>query len=270
MVGLGVAGNGSGLRLQNGQVTESGQAMHRGLIIKTEKLALLNIIGSWLLSFTFAYYLTDAFSIALFFSMLAATLPPLVIRRRRELEISKLEALWPELLDHLVSGIQSGLSIAQTISGLASRGPDKTKAFFSQCEKQLRSGEELRAVIRRIKGHFANATCDQVCEVLEFSLTAGSREISTTLRTLSGYVRTNLALREEINAKQEWIRNSAILAAIAPWLLLLLLSTQSSTVQAYSDSAGVVVLACGAAATVIAYFWMKRVGRLALTPRVFI
>ena len=244
--------------------------MKSRLRVKTGKVLLLNIFGSVLLSFTFAFYLTGAFAIAFFFSMLAATLPSLIIRRRRELEISKLEALWPELLDHLVSGIQSGLSIAQTIAGLATRGPDRTKEFFNMCEGELRSGTELRDVIRQIKDHFANSTCDQVCEVLEFSLSAGSREISTTLRTLSGYVRSNLALREEIKAKQEWIRNSAILAAIAPWLLLILLSRQSSTVQAYSDSAGVVVLACGAAATVIAYFWMKRVGRLSITPRVFI
>jgi tight adherence protein B len=244
--------------------------MGRGNFGRVKNLPIFNICGTAMVAFTFALFLTGALSIAFFFSTLAATIPSLVIRRKRELEIAKLELLWPELLDHLVSGIQAGLSVAQTLSGLATRGPARTKTFFAECEKKMRSGAEVREILRYMKAHFENATCDQVCEVLDFSLSVGSREIATTLRTLSAYVRTNLALREEIKAKQEWIRNSAILAAIAPWLLLLLLSTQASTVKAYSEPSGIFVLAIGAASTVAAYFWMKRVGAITFTPRVYL
>lgn len=229
----------------------------------------VNLLGSALISFIFALYLTGSMSIAIFFSLLASTIPSLLIRRRREIEIAQMEFLWPEILDHLISGIQSGLSVAQTIAGLATRGPEKTRVFFGSCENELRSGSDVRAVLQLIKRRFENPTCDQVCEVLDFSLSSGSRQISTTLRTLSGYVRSNLALREELKAKQEWIRNSAVLAAIAPWLLLLLLSTQASTVRAYSDGSGVAVLTVGATSTIFAYFWMKRVGKVEQTPRIF-
>ena len=235
----------------------------------SKDFSVVNIIGAMLVAFIFSYFLTGSMTIAFFFALLSATLPTLFIRHKREVEIAQLEMLWPELLDHIISGIQSGMSVAQTISDLSIRGPVKTKSFYLECSKLLNNGSDVREIFSLMKAHFESSTCDQVCEVLEFSLSAGSREISTTLRTLSGYIRTNLGLREEIKAKQDWIRNSAILAAVAPWLLLLLLSTKSSTVQAYSTSSGVAVLSIGAGSTIGGYFWMKRVGRVPATPRVF-
>ena len=255
--------------IQNRKSRQAAKGYQKSALAEDKRGILLNIAGAFLLAFIFSIFLTGSATIAFFFSILAATLPSLVIKRRRELEIAKLESQWPEILDHLVSGIQSGLSVAQTISALSTRGPEKTKELFLECQRELKAGRDLRAIFPTIKAYFENATCDQVCEVLEFSLSSGSREISTTLRTLSSHVRANLALREEIKAKQEWIRNSAILAAVAPWLLLLLLSTQSSTVSAYSNSPGISILALGAALTVVAYFWMKRVGKISYTPRVF-
>ena len=89
------------------------------------------------------------------------------------------------------------------------------------------------------------------------------------MRTLASHIRSDLALRNEIRAKHGWIKNAAILAGIAPWILLVILSTQSSTRSAYSTKGGVAVLIFGILLTLIAYFWMERVGRLDMNPRVF-
>ena len=105
---------------------------------------------------------------------------------------------------------------------------------------------------------------------MDFARTSGSRDSSLTLRTLATYIRSDLALRNEISAKHGWIRNAAILAGLAPWLLLTILSTQRSTVRAFSSPAGIAVLVVGVVLTLIAYFWMERVGRISTTPRIFI
>jgi tight adherence protein B len=78
-----------------------------------------------------------------------------------------------------------------------------------------------------------------------------------------------LALRAEIQAKHSWVKNSAALAAIAPWILLLLLATQPNTLQAYTSGSGFAILITGAVLTVVAYFWMEKVGKLSETPRIF-
>jgi hypothetical protein len=83
------------------------------------------------------------------------------------------------------------------------------------------------------------------------------------------FIRQDLALRKEIEVKHGWIKNSAHLSAAAPWLLLLLLSTQPATVTAYSTATGVVILISGIFMTAIAYFWMNKLGALPKPPRVF-
>jgi tight adherence protein B len=79
-----------------------------------------------------------------------------------------------------------------------------------------------------------------------------------------------LALRREIEVKHGWIKNSAHLSAAAPWILLLLLSTQPSTAAAYSTPTGAMILIAGLVMTGVAYIWMNRLGRLPQTPRVFL
>jgi tight adherence protein B len=86
---------------------------------------------------------------------------------------------------------------------------------------------------------------------------------------LGNFIREDLALRREISIKQNWIKNSAHLSAGAPWILLLLLSTQSSTVEAFSNTSGIMILFLGLLMTSVAYLWMNRLGRIPQQTRIF-
>ena len=56
--------------------------------------------------------------------------------------------------------------------------------------------------------------------------------------------------------------SAARLAVAAPWVVLLLLATQSTTLAAYDSPAGSAILLCGGAVCVVAYRVMLRIGRL--------
>jgi tight adherence protein B len=62
--------------------------------------------------------------------------------------------------------------------------------------------------------------------------------------------------------------NAARLAVAAPWLVLLLLGTQSETLRAYDTAGGSLLLAIGAAVCVVAYRVMLHIGRLPEEQRV--
>lgn len=62
--------------------------------------------------------------------------------------------------------------------------------------------------------------------------------------------------------------NAARLAVAAPWVVLLLLGTQSTTLQAYNTAGGTVVLVVGAVVCFAAYRIMLRIGRLPAEARV--
>ena len=214
--------------------------------------------------------MTRSIVIALSFGCLAAGIAFVTVRTKNHLNEAALIAAWPEVIDHLMSGIQSGLSLTESLAGLSTRGPELLRPAFTQFKASLYGNGDLTQAIEQLKSKFSHHGSDQIFEALIISKSLGGSELLQILRTLGDFLRQDLALRREIDVKHGWIKNSAHLSAAAPWILLLLLSTQPSTAAAYSTTTGALILAAGLVMTAIAYIWMNRLGRLPQTPRVFI
>ena len=214
--------------------------------------------------------MTRSIVIALAFGALAAGISFVTVRTKSHINEAALIAAWPEVIDHLMSGIQSGLSLTESLAGLATRGPEIVRPAFVQFRATLYGSGDLTVAIDELKSMFSHHGSDQIFEALLISKTLGGSELLQILRTLGDFLRQDLALRREIDVKHGWIKNSAHISAAAPWILLLLLSTQPSTAKAYSTPTGAVILIAGLVMTAIAYLWMNRLGRLPQTPRVFV
>lgn len=214
--------------------------------------------------------MTRSIVIALAFGALAAGISFVTVRTKSHINEAALIAAWPEVIDHLMSGIQSGLSLTESLAGLSTRGPEILRPAFVQFRTTLYGSGDLTVAINELKSMFSHHGSDQIFEALLISKTLGGSELLQILRTLGDFLRQDLALRREIDVKHGWIKNSAHISAAAPWILLLLLSTQPSTAKAYSTPTGAVILIAGLVMTAIAYLWMNRLGRLPQTPRVFV
>ena len=212
---------------------------------------------------------TGAVSIALAFGTLVVGISYITLRSKNLHNEWALVAAWPEVIDHLMSGIQSGLSLTESLAGLATRGPEILRPAFIDFRTSLYRHGDVGEAINELKDLFHHHGSDQIFEALLISKTLGGSELLAILRTLGDFLRQDLALRREIEVKHGWIKNSAHLSAAAPWILLLLLSTQPSTAAAYSTPTGSAILVAGLVMTALAYLWMNRLGRLPQTPRVF-
>jgi tight adherence protein B len=175
----------------------------------------------------------------------------------------------PEIIDHIISGTQSGLSLSESLASLAQRGPEISRGIFKDFEVSIKEGKRFEEAVEIIQNQFSLRSADQLFEALLFARVLGGSELINLLRELGNFTREDLTLRREIEAKQGWIRNSAHLSAGAPWFLLLLLSMQPSTASAFSSMAGIFVLVLGMALTLTAYFWMGYLGRIPQSPRIF-
>lgn len=179
------------------------------------------------------------------------------------------DEVWPEVIDHLISGIQSGMSLTESFLGLAERGPLPLRPIIKSAGKELARHGDFEITLNDLKAAISSPSSDQICEAISLSRTLGGSELIYVLRTLGEFLRTELATKREIEVKHGWIKNSAHLSAIAPWLLLLLLSTQRSTSEAFSTPTGIAILMGAVAATCVAYIWMNLLARLPKPPRVF-
>ncbi len=213
--------------------------------------------------------LTKSLTIALAFGVLVGGATFVTLKTKSAHSESLLVAAWPEVIDHLMSGIQSGLSLSESLVGLATRGPELLRPAFTEFRNSLFRNGDLELAIEDLKSLFQHHGSDQIFEALLISKALGGSELLSILRTLGDFLRQDLALRREIEVKHGWIKNSAHMSAVAPWILLLLLSTQPSTAIAFSTPTGVMILITGLCMTAIAYLWMNRLGRLPQTPRVF-
>jgi tight adherence protein B len=223
----------------------------------------------FLIGFFVARTIMGSTLLALPFAGATAYLPYFFTQLKAEKARNDLALLWPEIVDLIISGLRSGLPLAETIIQLGYRGPEQSRDIFQKCEEVLRNRGDFSTVFLLMKDGFADPLADQVCEVLDFARSSGSSDISTTLRTLGDHIRADLAVRSEIRAKHGWIRNSAVIATLAPWILLLILSAQPSTVRAFSTGTGVFVLVLGITMSVTAFIWMGRVGKMEVMPRIF-
>lgn len=186
--------------------------------------------------------------------------------KRRE---TKFELLWPDVVDHLITGIQSGMSLVEALSQLADRGPAELAPYFAEFNRQIRNDGDFNSAFSWLQGQFSHYASDQIFEAIILSRSLGGTHLLQILRMVGDFIRQDLALRKEIEVKHGWIKNSAHLSAAAPWILLLLLSTQPSTATAYATNTGAVILISGIFMTAIAYLWMNKLGALPKPPRVF-
>ena len=230
-------------------------------------------LAPFLLSFSccflVVYLLTASPLLASAFALLALAFTFVVINNRRgkhELEVS---ASWPEVIDHLVSAIQTGMSLTEALTELSTRGPVVMRPAFSNFKSRVFEDGNFDQGIQYLAEYFKSHASDQIFQALLISKSLGGSELLSILRTLGNFLREDLALRNEIAVKQSWIKNSAHLSSAAPWLLLLLLAMQPSTVQAFSTVTGAGILFVGLFMTVLAYIWMTFLSRLPSVPRVF-
>ncbi len=212
--------------------------------------------------------ITSTVAVAGCFALFALVAPLGIVRRLRQRRQVALRELWPEAIDNLASAVRAGMSLPEGVSGLALRGPEPLRPAFGRFAIAYRASGRFAECLDLLKHDLADPVGDRVCETLRVAREVGGTDLGTVLRTLSELLRVDARTRSELETRQGWTVNAARLAVAAPWLVLLLLGSQSSTLRTFDSSGGVVLLAIGGAVCVLAYRIMLRIGRLPEEPRV--
>ena len=242
----------------------------RSLMSKNKKHDFLIIVTKTITTFLVAYllffFVTHSVSISLPLALLSSYLPQLhrKTRKRKEEEIRRKS--WPLVIDQLASATHSGVPLHKALNQMQERGPVPLAPIFfafsdsfrkeGSLEKGLMSFVEC-AHARSSKGYDEIAV--KIKSTILIARESGGLEVGPILRNLSAFLRQRERTVNEIHIKQEWIKNGAALASTAPWLLLILLSFNSSTKESFGTHGGQVVLLIGLALTLSAYHWISRI-----------
>jgi tight adherence protein B len=225
-------------------------------------------LASGLGAFVVAVGVSRSVVIASAFAVIAAYAPLALVGARRRRRQDALRAAWPDVVDDLTSAVRAGLALPEALIQLAGRGPEELRPAFEQFATDYRAGGRFGESLDLLKDALADPVGDRVIESLRMAREVGGNDLGRLLRTLSRFLREDARTRGELEARQAWTVNGARLAVAAPWLLLGLLATRPQAVAAYDSAAGLIVIAAGAAACLVAYRLMMRIGRLPREERV--
>ncbi|MDQ3752408.1 MAG: type II secretion system F family protein, partial [Actinomycetota bacterium] len=206
--------------------------------------------------------LTSSLVESVVISVGAACLPIATARARRKRRLRRFREAWPDAIALLVSGIRAGVSLPESCATLETRGPHELQAGFASFTSTYRSSGSFRAGLERLAADMADPVADRVVAALTMAHDVGGTDLVRVLRALGDFVREDLKVRQEIEARWSWTVTAARVAAGAPWLVLVMMSTRPETALAYNSPTGVVVILMGAAATGLGYALMLRAARL--------
>jgi tight adherence protein B len=219
-------------------------------------------VAVWAVSLVVVAGLTRSIVVAFALSLAAASLPFSMARARRRQRRRRFREAWPDAIATLIAGVRAGISLPESCAALVERGPSELREGFRSFTAAYRSSGSFATALERLRTDLADPIADRVIAALSLAHEVGGTDLVRVLRTLGDFVREDIRVRKEIEARWSWTVTAARLAAAAPWIVLLMMSTRPEAAVAYNSTAGAAVVAGGAAATAIGYRLMLRAARL--------
>ena len=175
---------------------------------------------------------------------------------------------WPKFLDAISSAAWAGVGLEQAILDSRAFAPVTISWALVELEKDLAANIGLDLALVNFKGRLRDPIADRFAELTRLANQSGGRGYLTALRAQSIQLRLENATWSEVITKQNWVISSAKLAVFAPWVILLLLASRTETAAAFNSETGVVVLAIGLVASLMAFQLVRFLSALPKRQRV--
>lgn len=195
-------------------------------------------------------------------SLIIASLPLSLLKSRRDRRHRRFKEAWPDAISSLIAAVRSGSSLPEACISLTIRGPLEIRGGFEAFTSTYRATGSFDAALERMRLDLADPIADRVALALKVANDVGGSDLVRVLRTSGDFIREDLRARREIQARWSWTVTAARVAAAAPWLVLIMMSTRPEAAAAFDSPTGLVVIAAGGLATLLGYRLMLRAGRL--------
>ena len=196
-------------------------------------------------------------------------LPRAVLSRRRAVRLREVHEAWPDGLRDLVAAISAGASLAQAVAAVAVSGPLPLRRAFARFPV-LAPVVGVVPALELVKAELADPTSDRVLEVLILAHERGGQIVADILRDLARATREDVRTADEIETDALEQKMNARAVFVLPWVVLLLLTLRPGPIRDfYRSVGGAIVVAIGAAMSVLGMWAVARLGRQPLEERVF-
>lgn len=213
--------------------------------------------------------ITDSAVVAVIPAAALGFLPRAYFGHRRAQRIAELQRSWPDGIRHIIGGIQSGMSLNQSIASLATNGPEPLRLAFARFAVGARM-VGVAAALEIVKGQLADSTSDRVIEVLLLAHERGGRIVTEVLHDLADATAKDLKTMEAITSDRLEPKINSRAVFVLPWFVLVMLCASAGPFREYYRTAsGVVVILIAAAISLLGLWIVERLSKDPLEERVF-
>lgn len=220
------------------------------------------------LAATVGLLLTRLPAIAVLAALTSAAIPQVVIRRKRQRQITQIRDAWPYVVDALASSVRAGVPIAAALAECEQVAPRPLGRPLTQLTADIRTTGLVDASLRFMAADLDDEVSRRVILSLRTIHDLGGSRAAVMLTQLAAGLREQSRLLGEIEARRSWLRATAAIAVAAPWVTVLALASRTDTMRAYSSGPGTMLLLGAGLACLVGYVWMRRLGALPSEPRV--
>lgn len=192
------------------------------------------------------------------------------LRTRAQQRRDAIAKLWPEVIDSLYSASASGIGLVEALSEVAAGGPKPVRTIFEGLVQRLDSGWEFKNAVSWAKSQFGSAHADRLLELALITHELGGKGYPISLKQQAKQARADLAVWGEVESKQGWVRGTAKLALVAPWLIVATLSRTGENAAIYNSAEGTSLLLAGLLVSLIAYRMISLLGQLPSPSRILL
>lgn len=226
--------------------------------------------GAGAASFTLAVGVLGIPSAAAAVACFGAAIPIAADGARRKRSRSAIASAWPDVLARTRMRVSSGATLVESFLDGLDAGPPELAGHRVRIEEAVRFGPGFERALDELRNDLDDPTADRVLVTIAAAHRSGGRKVGEVLAALATSVADELRLRASHDAAMTEQRLTAVVALVAPWVLLALtVATNSQARASYVTGRGTVVIVAGAAATALGFGLARRSARLDEAPRVF-
>ena len=226
------------------------------------------IAASSAAAFVIGYALTGTLAFAAIPAFVVGFAPRTYYQRRRRRELAARVAAWPEAIRDVLAQVTVGSTLHDALVHLGRAGPEPLRPVWRRYARNA-AVLEVTAALEQVRDDLADPVSDRVIEAFMAANERGQTVVLDVLATLADDVTKDLLLAEQITTGQTEVRAQAVVAAILPFaVLLLLVTTNDGFRDFYRTSAGFVVICIGATMAFFGWKLINAIGRLPAEPRV--
>ncbi|MGH7514250.1 MAG: type II secretion system F family protein [Gemmatimonadales bacterium] len=203
---------------------------------------------------------TRSFLVALPVTVIAATIPTLYVRWRRNRRLSQFEEILPESIDLVGRALRAGHPLSSGFKMAADDGPEPVASEFRRVFEEQRFGLPLQDSLLGMADRINLVDVRILVTAILIQREVGGN-LAEILDNLSAVIRARFTIRRQIKVYTAQGRMTGYLLALLPFMLFGLLYTINPEYMSvlFTDPIGKVLVGIALVMQLAGFFWIRKI-----------